>query len=103
MVRIAGFQPGNESSILSGSTKIKIMSIEELNELHKLLRRAKYFYYIEHESLISDSEYDKLEKEYRKQCEIHNIPEEINIYNHIGFSHDIPLSLGFDILYNKKG
>ena len=56
------------------------MNIKELNELHKLLRKAKYDYYVEHISVISDFEYDMLEKKYREACEIHNIPEEIKPY-----------------------
>ena len=67
--------------------------MERLQELHKLLRRAKYFYYEQNESIMSDYEFDTLEKEYDILCNEFNISEKIRVSNFVGFSIMIPMSV----------
>ena len=42
------------------------MQLNKLQELHAKLRKAKYFYYEKHESIMSDYEFDMMESEYKK-------------------------------------
>lgn len=74
------------------------MSIEELDIIHKDLRRYRWFYYEaeEPQSLISDYEYDMLEKLYEKECDKLGIVTEKRITNYIGFDIAIPMSLNID-------
>ena len=69
------------------------MTKDELQELHKLLLRAKYQYYEKSISIMTDYEFDMLEKEYDKCCEIYNAPIKRRLSNFVGFSYDIPLTL----------
>lgn len=69
------------------------MTKEELQEAHKLIGRAKYHYYEKHTSIMSDYEFDKLERKYNKYCEIHNAPKERRWSEIVGFSWDVPLVL----------
>ena len=69
------------------------MSKEELQDLHKKLSKAKYFYYEKSESIMTDYEFDKLEKDYDKYCEIYNAPIERRLSSFVGFSHNIPRQL----------
>ena len=39
---------------------------EELQELHKLIGKAKWQYYENHNSIMTDYEFDILEKKYNK-------------------------------------
>ena len=69
------------------------MTKEQLQETHKLIGRAKYFYYEKSESIMTDQEFDKLEKEYDKYCEVYNAPKERRWSDVVGFSWNIPLTL----------
>lgn len=69
----------------------------ELNNLHRKLRKYRYFYYIKHESLISDYKYDMLEKHYYRLANYYNLDEGKRITNFIGFDRFIPMN----IIYNK--
>ncbi len=46
------------------------MQLNKLQELHAKLRKAKYFYYEKHESIMSDYEFDMMESEYKKLAEV---------------------------------
>ena len=76
------------------------MSKQELQELHKKLTKARYDYYEKSESNMTDFEYDMMEKEYNKYCEIYNAPKERMVSSFVGFSWDIPLTL-FPFLENN--
>lgn len=69
------------------------MTFNYLNNLHRKLRKYRYFYYIKHESLISDFMYDMLEKRYLTGCNKFNIPEKERITNFVGFNIGIPMNL----------
>ena len=69
------------------------MTKEQLQETHKLIGRAKYFYYEKSESIMTDQDFDKLEKEYDKYCEVYNAPNERRWSDVVGFSWDVPLTL----------
>ncbi len=69
--------------------------MERLQELHALLRRAKYFYYEKSESIMSDYEFDMLEKEYNKLCNKFSIEEEKRVTNFVGFGIMIPMTLDY--------
>lgn len=81
------------------------MTKEKLQELHKLIGKAKYFYY-EYDNnekdvqIMSDYEFDMLEKKYDKYCEILNAPKERRWSDVVGFSWDVPLTL-FPFLAKK--
>jgi len=68
-------------------------TIENLNEIHKLLRKYRYFYYEMSETLISDYEYDKLERTYTTLCDRLGITSKDKITNFVGFSFRIPFIL----------
>lgn len=69
------------------------MTLEELDNIHKDLRKYKYFYYEKDESLISDYDFDMLETLYKKWCAFYNIPKEYTLNNYVGFSLGMPMSL----------
>ena len=60
--------------------------IKRLQELHSLLLKAKYFYYEKHESIMSDFEFDMLEKEYTKLVEEFCIDDNHSLVNTVGFT-----------------
>jgi len=74
-------------------------TIEELDVIHKNLRKYRYFYYeckdilLVDISIISDYEYDILEKKYEKLCDELQVVKEKRITNFIGFDIGIPMSL----------
>jgi NAD-dependent DNA ligase len=75
------------------------MTLKELNNIHRDLRRYRYFYY-ECENIlevdkntIPDYEYDMLEKEYDKYCNELKIPLEMRVSNFVGFDIGIPMNL----------
>lgn len=43
--------------------------LNKLQELHAQLRKAKYLYYEAHKSIVTDYEFDMMEKEYAKLAE----------------------------------
>lgn len=74
--------------------------MEELNRIHQLLRRAKYFYYEyvneatgESVSIMSDYEFDIMEKEYDVLCDRFGIKQEYRVTNFVGWDFRIPMSL----------
>ena len=71
----------------------KIMTKDEIQELHKKLSKARYFYYEKSELIMTDYEYDILEKDYDLQCEIYKVPIERRLSNFVGFSIAIPRQL----------
>lgn len=68
-----------------------------LNATHKELRRYRYFYYERSETLISDYDYDMLEKKYIKLSDELIFDQTRRIDNFVGFSFRIPM-----ILINEK-
>ena len=42
---------------------------------------------------MTDQDFDKLEKEYDKYCEVYNAPNERRWSDVVGFSWDVPLTL----------
>lgn len=74
-------------------SKIEPISKEELNEMHKLLRKARYFYYEQHKSIMSDYDYDMLEKNYDIHAQIHGVDHSMKISNFVGFDIRIPMNL----------
>ena len=69
------------------------MTKEELQEIHKQLSKAKYFYYEKSESIMTDYEYDMLEKQYTKFCDAYGIPSERRVTEFVGFSFYMPKQL----------
>ena len=75
------------------------MVIEELNTIHKNLRKYRYFYYECDDVIsmdkytISDYDYDILEKRYSVLCDELKVSQEKRITNFIGFDLGIPMSL----------
>jgi len=69
------------------------MTKEELQEVHKQLSKAKYFYYEKSESIMTDYEYDMLEKQYIKFCDVYKVPSERRVTEFVGFSLYIPRQL----------
>lgn len=67
--------------------------MSKLSEMHSLLRRYRYFYYEKNVSLVTDYEYDIMEKEYDKMCTLHNVPKSSRISSFVGFSINIPMQL----------
>jgi NAD-dependent DNA ligase len=64
-----------------------------LKELHSQLRRAKYFYFELSHSIITDYEYDTLEKEYEMLCEKFKIIKKHRISEIVGWSVMIPMDI----------
>lgn len=68
-----------------------------VNELHKLIRKAKYFYYVGveegHQPIMSDYEFDMVEKEYEELCFRLGVPQEKMASEFVGFSIGIPMRL----------
>ena len=77
------------------------MSLEDLNQLHKDLRKYKYFYYEKHEALIEDHTFDKLEKAYDVACEEFQIKQTQRLSNFVGFNLKMPMSI-YEIDLDKK-
>lgn len=69
------------------------MILNNIQELHSNIRKLRYYYYEMHVSLVTDYEFDLMEKEYTRLCNIINIPNEIRITNFIGFDIGIPMNL----------
>lgn len=71
--------------------------LEKINILHQQLRKAKYFYYecedINKMSIMTDYEFDILEKEYDKLCEDFKVPEKYRLSSYVGFDIAMPMSL----------
>ncbi len=71
-------------------------SKEELNEMHRLLRKARYFYYELSQTIMSDYDYDILEKEYDRQADLHKVSHIIRISNFVGFNIKMPMNLFYN-------
>ena len=69
------------------------MKLEKLQEMHAKLRKAKYFYYERHQSIISDYDFDILEKEYNTLAEEIGVDKELQVSEFVGFSLNIPMNL----------
>ena len=69
------------------------MTLEDLDKLHRELRRYKYFYYEKHESLISDYDFDHLENKYNIACDRHGINKNQRLDSFVGFSIIMPMSI----------
>lgn len=69
------------------------MTLEQLKEAHIKLRSYRYWYYEKSKSLITDYEYDMLEKEYEQGCDKLNIPTEDRVTNFVGFDIRIPMNI----------
>jgi NAD-dependent DNA ligase len=83
------------------------LNIKELNEIHKSLRRYRYFYYVCEDIIeidkntISDYDYDMLEKQYNKYCNELEIPLENRVSNYVGFDIAIPMNLYYKDLLQQ--
>ncbi len=73
-----------------------------LNKIHKLLRKARYHYYEMHESIMSDYDYDMLEKEYDEICDKMSIEHHKRVTNFVGFNIKIPMALFYNNLVIVK-
>ena len=75
------------------------MKIEDLNIIHKNLRKYRYFYYecedilLIDNNTITDINYDLLERQYNKYCDELEIPLEQRVSNYVGFDIGIPMNL----------
>ena len=70
------------------------MQLNKLQELHAKLRKAKYFYYEKHESIMSDYEFDMMESEYKKLAEVVGINDKHNMATQfVGFDAFSPMNL----------
>ena len=69
------------------------MDLIELDKLHKDLRKYKFFYYERSESLISDYDFDMMEKKYTEGCDRLGIKAEYRLDSYVGFSIYMPMSL----------
>lgn len=69
------------------------LTVENINKIHKLLRKYRYFYYEMSETLVSDYEYDKLERTYSTMCDRMGINSPDMITKFVGFSFRIPFIL----------
>lgn len=58
--------------------------LDKLQEMHAQLSRAKYLYYEAHKSIMSDYEFDMLEKQYAELAEIVGISDRHNASKVIG-------------------
>lgn len=67
--------------------------MKKLNKLHRLLRKYRYFYHEKNISLLSDYEYDIMEKEYDTMCLSYNILNQNRVSNFVGFSIRIPMNI----------
>lgn len=59
--------------------------LDRLQEMHAQLARAKYFYYEKHESIMSDYEFDMMEKEYSDLADVLGIDKKHRITEVVGF------------------
>lgn len=71
----------------------KKTELHELNFMHKQLRKARYFYYEKSKSIMTDYEYDIIEKRYDELCYKYKICEGSKITNFVGFNIAIPMAL----------
>jgi thiol-disulfide isomerase/thioredoxin len=58
--------------------------LDKLQEMHAQLSKAKYLYYEAHKSIMTDYEFDMLEKEYAELAEIVGISDRHNASKVIG-------------------
>ena len=72
------------------------MTRPELNKIHRDLRKHRFLYYERDESVISDYDYDMLEKKYIEWCERLGVKPEMRINSFVGFSYKIPMNLFYD-------
>ncbi len=70
----------------------------DLQNIHKTLSKARYMYYEQHTSIMSDYEYDMLEKKYDKFCDVYEVPMNKRVTNFVGFDIGI-LRIIFDEFY----
>lgn len=69
---------------------------KEINCLHRLLRKAKYFYYERSETIISDYDFDIKEKRYDELCDKLNVPKEDRVSEQVGWSDTIRRNLFYN-------
>ncbi len=69
------------------------MTLTEVDVIHKQLRKCRYFYYELHESLMSDYDYDMLEKQYTEVCDRLGLNPIYRVDGYVGSSDRIPRSL----------
>ena len=74
--------------------------LDILQEMHAKLRKCKYWYYELHNSLISDYEFDMLEKKYDRLCDDLGIHLKLRVSESVGFSFRIPMDLR-NYIYNN--
>lgn len=71
-----------------------ISELDRLQEMHSQLRKAKFFYYELHDSLMTDYEFDMLEKEYVKLAGLIGILDKHNMATEfVGFDAVSPMNL----------
>lgn len=72
------------------------MNKRDLNKLHRDLRRYKFFYYEKDESLISDYDFDMMEKSYEEGCDRLGVKREMRLSSFVGFDMRMPMNLFYD-------
>lgn len=80
---------------------MKQNDLDILQNMHKDLRRYKYWYYELHNSQISDYDFDMLEKKYDKLCDDLGIHLRLRVSEHVGFSFRIPMDIRNFYTYNS--
>ncbi len=65
---------------------------ENFLKMHYNLRKYRYHYYELHENLVSDYDYDMLEKDYDNLADALEIPRELRVSNFVGFDIRIPIN-----------
>jgi NAD-dependent DNA ligase len=77
--------------------------LDRLQEMHAQLRRAKFFYYEKHESIMIDCEFDMLEKKYTKLAEDVGILDKHNMATEfVGFDAISPMNLNNFYMWDSK-
>lgn len=64
--------------------------------MHRRLRKYRFFYYERDESLVSDYEYDMLEKKYAEECDRFGIHKRYRVDNFVGFNIRIPMNIYYE-------
>jgi len=75
--------------------------MKRLNRLHNRLRKYRYFYYELNSPLISDAQYDSIQRGYGRICDKLKIPKEVRVTNFTGFDLEIPTNI-FHALILKR-
>lgn len=78
---------------MAAQKEYKEENLEDCQIIHADLRKYRYWYYNLHNSLISDYEYDMLEKKYDRLCDYIGINLELRVSEKVGWDDLIPMNL----------